>query len=114
MTKQRITTITKGFRWGMFFVGLLFLGAMPFALGQRGQQGISQKPSHVESPSHADGATWTFTGSLNTARFLHTATLLPNGVVLVAGGLDNGFHATSSSELYDPASGIWTATGNLS
>ncbi len=52
------------------------------------------------------------TGSLNTARYLHTATLLPNGKVLVAGGFGLGGNLTSA-ELYDPASGTWTATGSL-
>jgi hypothetical protein len=52
------------------------------------------------------------TGSLATARYSHTATLLPNGKVLVAGGA--GASGTlASAELYDPASDRWTATGSL-
>src|SRR5882724_8364812 len=113
MKKQRTTTITKSLRWGAVFVALLFLIVMPRGLGQRGQQAISHRPSQVEEPSSLDGATWMVTGNLNTGRFLHTATLLPSGVVLVAGGLDSTFNATPSAELYDPASGNWTATGNL-
>ena len=35
--------------------------------------------------------TWTRTGSLHTARQLHSATLLQDGRVLVAGGFSNGF-----------------------
>jgi hypothetical protein len=51
------------------------------------------------------------TGSLAAARYTHTATLLPNGNVLVAGGYNGGYLA--SAELYNPASGTWTATGSL-
>ena len=44
-------------------------------------------------------------------RYNHTATLLPNGQVLVAGGYNGVFLA--SAELYDPATGLWTATGSM-
>jgi len=61
-------------------------------------------------PAQAVG--WTNPGSLSTARYGHTATLLPNGKVLVAAGRCSGYN-TNSAELYDPATGIWTATGSL-
>ena len=57
--------------------------------------------------------TWTLTGSLNTARAYHTATLLPNGKVLVAGGIGPDVFGHSIAELYDPATGAWTLTGSL-
>ena len=53
--------------------------------------------------------TWTAAGTLNAARGGHTATLLPSGKVLIAGG-DNGTSYLSSAELYDPATGTWTTT----
>jgi len=56
---------------------------------------------------------WTLTGNLGTARFRHTATLLPNGMVLIAAGLDLSLNLLTSSELYDPALGIFTPTGSL-
>jgi N-acetylneuraminic acid mutarotase len=58
--------------------------------------------------------TWTFTGSLNNARVLHTATLLLNGKVLVAGGFPNHDHSGKGrAELYDPTTGNWTPTGSM-
>jgi hypothetical protein len=56
---------------------------------------------------------WTATGSLGTARHSHTATLLPNGTVPVAGGDNRQIGYLDSAELYDPATGTWAATGSL-
>jgi N-acetylneuraminic acid mutarotase len=55
---------------------------------------------------------WSSTGSLGRARSLHTATLLPNGKMLVAGGDADGL-PSNSAELYDPATGLWSSTGSL-
>src|SRR6266568_2707248 len=60
--------------------------------------------------------TWSATGSLATSRTDHTATLLPSGKVLVVGGSTRdytGDHVLASAELYDPATGTWSATGSL-
>ncbi len=54
---------------------------------------------------------FTQTGSLITARTDHTATLLPNGKVLIAGGNRSGPLATA--ELFDPATATFTPTGSL-
>ena len=56
---------------------------------------------------------WTATGSLGVARDRHTATLLPNGKVLVVGGQEGPISILSSAELYDPGTGRWSSTGNL-
>ncbi len=55
---------------------------------------------------------------MTTGRGGHTATLLPNGKVLVVGGgaedtLLEGGPRSSTAELYDPATGKWTATGDM-
>src|SRR5215469_9021766 len=61
--------------------------------------------------------TFAFTGSLNTARRDHTATLLQNGEVLLARGINfnsNLTTALASAELYNPTTGKWTLTGSMS
>ena len=58
--------------------------------------------------------TWSQTGNLNSPHAGHTATLLPNGKVLVAGGYDmNIGNETASAELYDSVTGTWTRTGSM-
>jgi len=51
-------------------------------------------------------------GMMNSARFGHTATLLPNGQVLIAGGTGDSAQL-ASAELYDPTSQLFTATGSM-
>jgi RHS repeat-associated protein len=58
--------------------------------------------------------TFSSTGSLNTARDTHTATLLNNGQVLIVGGLDVNGNSLASAEIYDPTAGTFALTGSLS
>ena len=53
--------------------------------------------------------TWTQTGSMSSGRFYHATTLLPNGKVLVTGGIGG----LNSAELYDPLTETWTSAGTL-
>lgn len=46
---------------------------------------------------------------MNGSRDWHTATLLPDGTVLVTGGGE----FLSSAELYDPGAGTWATTGSM-
>jgi len=63
--------------------------------------------------------TWSVTGSMHQGRSgLNgagaSATLLPDGEVLIAGGEDANFNLLSSAELYNPATGKFTPTGSMS
>ena len=60
-----------------------------------------------------DWVTFTTTGSMNAAHEYHTATLLNNGKVLVAGGYTISMSNLTSAELYDPDTGIWSPTGSM-
>jgi hypothetical protein len=75
------------------------------------------RPNHLSRRSAnpasvlLSSSSWSNTGSLNSFRVRHTATLLLNGKVLVVGGNYNS--NLSSTELYDPATGMWTQTGSM-
>jgi N-acetylneuraminic acid mutarotase len=72
-------------------------------------------PSTLTSAELYDPATgiWSATGGLSVQRYHHTATLLPNGKVLVAGGYNGLSLSVNAAELYDPATGRWSGTGSL-
>jgi N-acetylneuraminic acid mutarotase len=58
---------------------------------------------------------WTAAGDMIQARYWHTAALLVDGKVLIAGGeSDIGIgNRLASAELYDPSTGSWTATAAM-
>ncbi len=60
----------------------------------------------------ANSGTWANTGNMNVSRAGHSATLLLNGQVLVAGG-ENSTAGQTSAELYNPTTGKWTLTGSM-
>ena len=66
----------------------------------------------VLSHGSLNAAGWSGAGSLAVARYAHTATLLPDSRVLVAGG-NGGSGPLQHAELYDAASDTWSATGGL-
>jgi Galactose oxidase, central domain len=85
--------------------------------------GIGGSPEIVATAELYDprSGTWSATGTMSTSRRDHTATLLPDGTVLVVGGARNanpggderGPEPLDTAELYHPLTGVWTTTGRM-
>ncbi len=70
-------------------------------------------PPASQAVNVAPQGEWVATGGMVRRRTSgHSVTLLGDGRVLVAGGGGSG-GATNTAELHDPATGTWTATGNM-
>jgi hypothetical protein len=100
------------FALGCFAFSPTALAVTPEVDGGYGNQNTAEGEYAVLSLNIPANGTWTVTGSMGRSRYLHTATLLPSGKVLVAGGY-NVFGYLGSAEMYDPATGLWTVTGGM-
>jgi len=89
-------------------------GAVLAVGGCTGQNanGCSGVTPSVEIYNPSTG-TWSAASPLHAARGAFSTTLLSNGQVLVAGGINAANNPINSVEKYDPASGQWILTGQL-
>jgi hypothetical protein len=94
--------------------GTILANGSVLVAGGQDENGNTLASAEIYNPTTQ---TWTLTGSMTTPRFLHSASLLPNGEVLVAGGWStcctSSQYPLSSSELWNPTTGTWTAIGNM-
>ena len=58
-------------------------------------------------------ATFSVTGNMSSPREFHSATVLPSGLVFVAGGVNDRFIGLASTELYNSALGTFSAGGDM-
>ena len=91
----------------------LLANGMVFVTGGRdviGPASISTITATTEIYDPASD-TWTPLAPMTRARIAHTATLLPNGKVLVVGGFDDD--TPVGAEVYDPSSNTWSPAGSM-
>jgi hypothetical protein len=87
---------------------LLVAGGCPFLGPGRGCDGTAT----AELFDPATGI-WTPTGFMRMGRTFATATLLPTGQVLVAGGVDSTSLPSANAEVFDPTTRTWTAVSSM-
>src|SRR5438046_6331317 len=92
------------------YAAVLVLVLAPVSNAVAGENAATELSASV--PTQGTGGIWTATGDLGTPRWRHTATLLPNDQVLVAGGGGNS-GALASAQLYHPAIGRWQRIADM-
>ena len=106
-----LTAMREG-RGGLFTATALMDGSVLVTGGERFDLPVVLKSADIYDPR---SGYWTSLPNMGRERGKHTATLLEDGRVLVAGGVtwESGLNTWGSCELYDPATGHWTAAASM-
>ncbi len=95
-----------------YHTATLLSNGLVLVVGGSGSGGLLGSAELYDPATSPATGFWTDTGSLTSARHVHTAALLSDGRVLVAGGYDNS-GAIGSAELYNPDPGTWSDTDSM-
>lgn len=60
-----------------------------------------------------NAGSWTSIAKMNEARSHHQSVLLPDGRILVSGGIGQDGTSLTSAEVYNPSTGCWTLVGSM-
>jgi hypothetical protein len=104
------STLTNG--TGTFSAKLNTSGSQTITASDTVAPTITGASNAIQVSSAEPSGTFTSTGSMEIARAGHTATLLQNGTVLIAGG-ENSAGPLATAEIYNPATGTFTSTGSM-
>jgi Galactose oxidase, central domain len=95
---------------GTFSASLTSLGSQTIMATDTLTATITGSSSSIEVATNPNAHGFHATGDMGTQRAGHTATLLQNGKVLIAGGY-NDTEILATAELFDPTTGTFTPTG---
>lgn len=113
------TTVMSDARY--YHTATLLRSGKVLLIGGIGAGGIKHSSAEIYDPGASAGSNISATGPLATGRWLHTAALMADGKVLIAGGssgtIAGGLPSSSylaAAEIYDPATGTFnSAPGQL-
>jgi Galactose oxidase, central domain len=95
---------------GTFSASLTSLGSQTITATDTLTTTITGHSSSIAVATNPNAHGFYATGDMGTQRAGHTATLLQNGKVLIAGGYNNS-EVLATAELFDPTTGTFTPTG---